>query len=222
MDRGGLSGDDGPTHHGLFDIGYLRHVPGLVQMQPKDEEEFADMLWTMANYQSGPIAIRYPRGIGTGATPKAHPKLLEIGKAEVLQHGTRVALFGLGNFCAVAMETARLLESEGISAAVINPRWIKPLDTATLEFFAHSVDLVCTFEDHVLLNGFGCAVMEHLNEAQIHTPVIRIGWPDQFIEHGSQEILREKYGLTAKAAAAKILAKLQSKPLSELQSGSLA
>jgi 1-deoxy-D-xylulose-5-phosphate synthase len=222
MDRGGLSGDDGPTHHGLFDIGYLRHVPGLVQMQPKDEEEFADMLWTMANYHSGPIAIRYPRGIGTGAIPKPHPKLLEIGKAEVLQHGTQVALFGLGNFCAVAVETARLLEAEGVSTAVINPRWIKPLDTATLEFFARSVDVICTLEDHVLHNGFGCAVMEHLNEAQIHTPVVRIGWPDQFIEHGSQEILREKHGLTARAAAAKILSRLASKNRPGISSGSVA
>ena len=100
MDRAGLSGDDGPTHHGLFDIGYLRHVPNVVFMQPKDEEEFADMLWTMANYQAGPIAIRYPRGAGTGAKPKPQPKLLEIGKAEVVRHGAkgpaRVALFGLG------------------------------------------------------------------------------------------------------------------------------
>ena len=86
MDRAGLSGDDGPTHHGLFDIGYLRHVPNIVHMQPKDEDEFVDMLWTMVNYNSGPIAIRYPRGAGTGAKPKAKPRLLEIGKAEVVQH----------------------------------------------------------------------------------------------------------------------------------------
>ena len=204
MDRAGLSGDDGPTHHGLFDIGYLRHVPNIVHMQPKDEEEFVDMLWTMLNYHQGPIAIRYPRGAGTGAKPKAQPKLLEIGKAEVVQHGREVALLGLGNMFALAQETAKLLEASGVSVALINPRWIKPLDTGTLEFFARSVDVICTFEDHVLHNGFGCAVMEYLSEARIYTPVVRIGWPDQFVEHGSIPILRKKHGVTAEAAVEKI------------------
>lgn len=205
MDRAGLSGDDGPTHHGLFDIGYLRHIPGFVFMQPKDEEEFVDMLWTMANYHSGPIAIRYPRGAGTGAKPKETPKILEIGKAEVIKHGAQVAILGLGNLCAMALETAQMLEAQGIFAAVVNPRWIKPLDGGTLEFFARGADVVCTMEDHVLHNGFGCAVIEHLNDAGIKTPVVRIGWPDQFIEHGAIDILRAKYGLTAQAAVEKIL-----------------
>ena len=204
MDRAGLSGDDGPTHHGLFDIGYLRHVPNIVHMQPKDEEEFVDMLWTMLNYHQGPIAIRYPRGAGTGAKPKAQPKLLEIGKAEVVQHGREVALLGLGNMFALAQETAKVLEADGVSVALINPRWIKPLDAGTLEFFARSVDVICTFEDHVQHNGFGCAVMEYLSEARIHTPVVRIGWPDQFVEHGSIPILRKKHGVTAEAAVEKI------------------
>src|SRR5271170_835314 len=211
MDRAGLSGDDGPTHHGLFDIGYLRHVPGLVFMQPKDEEEFVDMLWTMANYNSGPIAIRYPRGAGTGAKPKENPKIMEIGKAEVIKHGTQVAILGLGNMCAVAQEAAALLEAQGISAAVINPRWIKPMDTGTIEFFARSVDVICTLEDHVLHNGFGCGVIEHLNDAGIKTPVVRVGWPDQFIEHGAVDILRKKHGLTAEAAVQKILPLVKSK-----------
>ncbi|PYK73268.1 MAG: 1-deoxy-D-xylulose-5-phosphate synthase, partial [Verrucomicrobia bacterium] len=192
MDRAGLSGDDGPTHHGLFDIGYLRHIPNWVHMQPKDEDEFVDMLWTMANYNAGPIAIRYPRGAGTGAQPKPEPKLLEIGKAEVVQHGREVAIFGLGNMFEVAEEAARKLQEKGISVALINPRWIKPLDTGTLEFFARSVEVVCTIEDHVLHNGFGCAVMEHLYSQGIHTPIVRIGWPDEFIEHGSVPILRKK------------------------------
>lgn len=214
MDRAGLSGDDGPTHHGLFDIGYLRPVPGLVHMQPKDEDEFVDMLWTMAHYK-GPIAIRYPRGAGTGVQPKAQPKLLEIGKAEVLRHGKQVALFGLGNMCEVALEAADLLKAQGIDAAVVNPRWIKPLDTATLEFFARGCDVICTLEDHVLTNGFGCSVMEHLAEQRIATPVVRIGWPDEFVEHGTVPILREKHGLTARAAVEKILAALPArKPVS--------
>jgi 1-deoxy-D-xylulose-5-phosphate synthase len=211
MDRAGLSGDDGPTHHGLFDIGYLRHVPNFVHMQPKDEDEFVDMLWTMAHYSSGPIAIRYPRGAGTGAKPKESPKLLEIGKAEVVKHGRDVAIFGLGNMFEVAQEAEKLLEAQGISVALINPRWIKPIDIGTLEFFARSVQVVATIEDHVLHNGFGCAVMEHLYSQAIHTPVVRIGWPDQFIEHGSIPILRKKHGITAEALVEKVLPLLHKK-----------
>ncbi|MDQ6624829.1 MAG: 1-deoxy-D-xylulose-5-phosphate synthase, partial [Verrucomicrobiota bacterium] len=209
MDRAGLSGDDGPTHHGLFDIGYLRHVPNIVHMQPKDEDEFVDMLWTMAHHTAGPIAIRYPRGAGTGAVPKAAPKLLEIGKAEVVQHGRDVAIFGLGNMFEVGVEAARLLEAQGISVALINPRWIKPLDTGTIEFFARGTQVLCTLEDHVLHNGFGCGVMEHLHTVMINTPVVRIGWPDQFVEHGTIPILRKKHGLTAEALVAKVLPLLQ-------------
>ena len=210
MDRAGLSGDDGPTHHGLFDIAYLRSIPGLIQMQPKDEEEFADMLWTMVHHHEGPIAIRYPRGAGTGALPKTSPKLLEIGKSEVIRHGTDVALFGLGNFCEVALETADLLEKQGIKAAVINPRWIKPLDTGTLEFFARGVKVLCTLEDHAVTGGFGSSVAEYLSDSAITTPLVRVGWPDQFIEHGSLPILREKYGMTAQATAARIMKVLKS------------
>ena len=215
MDRAGLSGDDGPTHHGLFDIGYLRHVPGIVHMQAKDEEEFVDMLWTIANYIDGPIAIRYPRGAGTGAVPKAQPKLLEIGKAEVVQHGRDVAIFGLGNMFEVGVEAARKLEEHGFSVALINPRWIKPVDLGTLEFFARGTQVVCTIEDHVLHNGFGCAVMEHLHEQMISTPVVRIGWPDQFIEHGTIPILRKKHGLTADALVEKVLPLLRQKTVKD-------
>jgi 1-deoxy-D-xylulose-5-phosphate synthase len=171
------------------------------------------MLWTMANYHEGPIAIRYPRGAGTGAVPRATPKLLEIGKAEVLRHGTDVALFGLGNYCEVAMETADLLEKLGIKAAVINPRWIKPLDTGTLEFFARGSKLLCTLEDHAVSGGFGAAVAEHLSDSGITTPLVRVGWPDQFIEHGSVSILRAKYGMTAQATAARIMGALKAEGL---------
>lgn len=216
MDRAGLSGDDGPTHHGLFDIGYLRPVPGLVHMQPKDEDEFADMLWTMANYHQGPIAIRYPRGAGTGVKPKAQPKILEIGKSEVIRHGSRVAIIALGNMVEVAEEAANTLESQGISTAIINARWIKPLDTATIEFFARGCEVVCTMEDHVLHNGFGAAVLEHLSDARISTPVVRVGWPDAFIEHGTIPILRQKHGLTAPAAVEKILSALPAKAKSRI------
>ncbi len=205
MDRGGLSGDDGPTHHGLFDIGYLRHIPGIVHMQPKDEDEFVDMLHTMAAYDAGPIAIRYPRGAITGATIKPEPEILEIGKAEVAADGTDVALFGLGTMFEMAERAKAMLEKEGLSVALINPRFIKPLDAAVIEKFARQCRVVCTFEDHVLHHGFGAAVIEHLHDAGIHTPVERIGWPDEFVEHGKPDILRELHGLTAEAAVEKIL-----------------
>ena len=208
MDRAGLSGDDGPTHHGLFDIGYLRPVPGIIHMQPKDEAEFADMLWSIAHHE-GPAAIRYPRGAGTGAVPAKKPKLLEIGKSEVLRHGTRAAIFALGNMCELALPAAEELEKLGISTAVINARWIKPLDTATIEFFAGGCEILCTMEDHVLHNGFGSAVIEHLSDQGIKTPVVRIGWPDEFIEHGTVPILRQKHGLTVEATVQKILSRLQ-------------
>ena len=204
MDRAGLSGDDGPTHHGLFDIGYLRHIPNFIHMQPKDEDEFIDMLWTMAHYDEGPSAIRYPRGPGVGAIPKPDPQLLEIGQAEIVSEGDDLALLGLGTMFEVAQQARALLEEKGYSVALINPRWIKPLDTATIERFAKQVKLLCTLEDHVLHNGFGCAVIEHLHGAGIHTPVERIGWPDQFIQHGSIPALRAKHGLTAEHLAAKV------------------
>lgn len=205
MDRAGLSGDDGPTHHGLFDIGYMRHIPNWVLMQAKDEDEFVDMLWTMANYEGGPSAIRYPRGSGTGAIPKAEPQILEIGKAEVIADGTDIALIGLGNMFEMAEATRDQLEEMGYSVALINPRWIKPLDSACLEKYAAQCPLVITFEDHTICNGFGSAVIEHLNDAGLKTQVERIGWPDQFVEHGRPDILREKHGLTVENAVAKAL-----------------
>ncbi len=208
MDRGGLSGDDGPTHHGLFDIGYLRHVPGLIHMQPKDEDEFVDMLWTMANYDAGPTAIRYPRGVITGKAPKAEPVLLKIGEGEVTHDGDEVCLIGLGTMHEMAVEAAARLEEQGVSVAVINPRWIKPMDTALLEKYARRCRVICTLEDHVLINGFGCGVIEHLHTAGIHTPVERIGWPDAFVEHGKPSILRSKHGMTVENCVAKVLARL--------------
>jgi 1-deoxy-D-xylulose-5-phosphate synthase len=208
MDRGGLSGDDGPTHHGLFDIAYLRGIPGIVHMQPKDEDEFVDMLWTMANYEKGPIAIRYPRGNGPGVTPKATPQLLEIGKGELISDGTDVALIGLGDMFTTAEQAKKVLEAKGLSVALINPRWIKPLDTALIESIAKKVKVVCTLEDHILMNGFGCGVIEHLSSVGITTPVVRVGWPDAFVEHGTPAILRKKHGLTVEATVEKVLTKL--------------
>ena len=203
MDRGGLSGDDGPTHHGLFDISYLRSVPNLIHMVPKDEDELADMMYT-AMLHEGPSAIRYPRGVGPGTPVKAQPVQLEIGKAEVISGGEHadVAIFGLGAMLPEAVRLAEMLEREGIHAAVINPRFAKPIDKACVNEFGRS-RLVITLEDHVLAGGFGSAVLETLNELELSVPVVRVGWPDEFIEHGKPEALKAKYGLTAEAALAK-------------------
>jgi 1-deoxy-D-xylulose-5-phosphate synthase len=202
MDRGGLSGDDGPTHHGLFDISYLRSVPNLVHMVPKDEDELADMMYT-AMLHEGPSAIRYPRGTGPGVAVKEQPVALEIGKAEVIRDGAEVAIFGLGAMLPEAQRLAELLRGEGFSAAVINPRFAKPVDRECVANFGSRCGLVVTLEDHVLAGGFGSAVMEVLNDLELQVPVVRVGWPDAFIEHGKVESLREKYGLTAEAALEK-------------------
>jgi len=205
MDRGGLSPDDGPTHHGLFDISYLRGIPNIVHMVPKDEDELADMLFT-AMHWDGPIAVRYPRGLGPGTPVKDVPVSIPIGKAELLQNSDndRVAIFSLGAMVPMAEEVARKLGSQGISAAIVNARFAKPLDVEMIEFFASSVDVILTLEDHVLRGGFGSAVLEAVSDLGLSTPVVRIGWPDQFIEHGKLESLRAKYGLTADAAMEKL------------------
>jgi 1-deoxy-D-xylulose-5-phosphate synthase len=205
MDRGGLSGDDGPTHHGLFDISYLRGIPNIVHMDPKDEDELANMLFTAMQYD-GPAAIRYPRGTGPGTPVKDVPRAIPIGKGELLQHGEndRVAIFALGALVPMGLEVARNLEGEGVSSAVINARFAKPLDVELLEFFARNVDVILTLEDHVLMGGFGSAVLEEVSNLGLTTPVVRIGWPDHFIEHGKPDALREKYGISAAAAIEKL------------------
>ncbi len=205
MDRAGLSGDDGPTHHGLFDIGYLRHVPDLTHMQPKDEDEFVDMLYTMKEYTKGVSAIRYPRGTGTGIEIKDSPELLEIGKAEVIQEGSDVLLIGLGNFFEMAEEAKDSLEEKGYSVSLVNPRFIKPLDVNSISALAKNCKVVCTFEDHVLKHGFGAAVIEALHDENITVKVERIGWPDEFIEHGKVPILRELHGISVQKAMDKIV-----------------
>ena len=204
MDRAGLSGDDGPTHHGLFDIAYLRGIPEIVLMAPKDEDELADMIKTAIDLP-GPSAIRYPRGAVAGVARKSEPQSIPVGKAEVLADGSDVAIIGLGPMIALARGLAASLERDGYSAAVINPRFIKPLDREILARYAARVAAFVTFEDHVKMGGFGTAVVEALDEMGLSVPVVRIGWPDQFIEHGKIDELRARYGLTVEAALAQVL-----------------
>ena len=204
MDRASLSANDGPTHHGLFDIAYGRCVPNATLMAPKDEDELADMLWTALQHH-GAILIRYPRGTGEGVQVKSRPALLPIGKAEVIQHGTDVAVIFYGAVQSVARGIVTGLQAEGKSVALINARFCKPIDQETLEKYGQIVKVICTVEDGVLMGGFGSAVMETLADSHIRTPVVRVGWPDKFIEHAtSNKDLQDKYGMNAATGIAKV------------------
>lgn len=217
MDRAGLSANDGPTHHGLFDISYLRCLPNVIAMAPKDEDELADMMFT-ATHENHPVFIRYPRGGAEGVPIKDQPKLLEIGKAEVIQNFSnsgkrKVALFGLGNLNSMARKAAVQLANEGFDCAVINPRFTKPLDSGTHEFFGKAADVVVTLEDHALMGGYGSTVLELFSDLGVTTPVVRIGWPDQFIEHASsQDELRKRYGLTVENIIVKVRSQFSDAP----------
>jgi 1-deoxy-D-xylulose-5-phosphate synthase len=172
-----------------------------------------------ATHQPHPTFIRYPRGPAEGVPIKDQPKLLEIGKAEVIQsfannRGHKVALFPLGNMMPLGKKAAAQLIAEGFDVAIINPRFTKPLDNGTTEFFGRAAEVVVTLEDHVLMGGYGSAVLELFNEKRITTPVAQIGWPDQFIEHGSSvEDLRRKYGLTVENLVAKVKSQFGEAPL---------
>ncbi len=204
MDRAGLSANDGPTHHGVFDIAYARCIPRAILMAPKDEDELVDMLWT-ALQNHGPIFVRYPRGAGEGVPIKERPAILPLGKAEVLQHGTDVAVFFYGAVSKMAHETVTALQAEGLSVALINARFCKPIDRDVIEKYGRICKVLCTIEDHVLMGGFGSAVLETLDDLRIDTPVARVGWPDNFIEHASSnKDLQDKYGLNSKTAIAKV------------------
>jgi 1-deoxy-D-xylulose-5-phosphate synthase len=196
LDRAGLSPNDGPTHHGLFDLSYLRCIPNAIVMQPKDEDELQDMMAT--GIESGlPSFVRYPRGAGAGVERKQKPKALPIGKAEVLREGESCAIWALGNFVSVAEKIGdHLLSKYGLSITVTNARYVKPLDAKLLLSHSNSHEYIITLEDNVLAGGFGSAILEILDQHNVLIPVKRFGWPDQFIEHGnSVSDLRQNYGL---------------------------
>lgn len=208
MDRAGLSPNDGPTHHGLFDLSYLRCVPNATIMQPRDEDELVDMLHTSLQLP-GPGFIRYPRGAGTGVPIKAQPTALPIGHAEVLREGSNIMIWALGSMVQDALKLAeRLATEENLSVGVVNARFVKPLDRALLLSHAACIPFLVTMEDHVVTGGFGSAVLEALQEANCSVAVERIGWPDKFVEHGSSvEILRAAYGLSPDDIRRRILAR---------------
>jgi 1-deoxy-D-xylulose-5-phosphate synthase len=197
IDRAGLSPNDGPTHHGLFDFAFLRCVPNAVVMQPKDEDELVDLLHTCLQHD-GPAFLRYPRGAACGVPLKAEPSVVPIGQAEILRPGSDLMIWALGPMVAEAMKIAEKLASEeGLSCGVVNARFVKPLDRTLLLSQAACLPLLVTMEDHVLTGGFGSAVLEALQEADCQVAVERIGWPDRFVEHGtSADDLRASCGMS--------------------------
>jgi 1-deoxy-D-xylulose-5-phosphate synthase len=207
IDRGGLVGDDGPTHHGVFDLAYLRAIPGLTVMAPMNEAELVEMLHTALRID-GPVAIRYPRGAGSGVPLPARPRGVEVGAAQVLESGERVALVGYGYGAALAAEAADLIaDSLTARPTVVNARFCKPIDERLMRQLAERHELIVTVEDHQIEAGFGSAVLEVLEDHPVR--VMRVGLPDRFIEHGKRELLLDEVGLTPAAIAARVAAAVQ-------------
>jgi 1-deoxy-D-xylulose-5-phosphate synthase len=204
MDRAGIVGADGPTHHGLLDIAYLRGYPNIILMAPKDEVELRDMLLTAVEHK-GPAALRYPRGNGRGIDISSPPKQIEIGKAEVLREGTDAAIFAYGPLAYTALEAAGILAKEGIEATVVNARFVKPLDAHLLSELAKRVRVIVTAEDAYLAGGFGSAVLEELEHLGLadQVKVIRIGIADEIVPHGDPKVLLAGYGLDADGIASR-------------------
>ena len=198
LDRGGVAGGDGPTHHGLLDIAYLRGVPNIVVMAPKDEGEMRDMLFTMVEHV-GPAAMRYPRGSGVGADINREPQLLEIGKGEILRDGGEIAIVAYGSMVHPSLQAAENLAKEKIETTVVNARFVKPLDAPLLLALAKTKRLIVTVEEAYLAGGFGSAILELLEEngLQDKVRVVRMGIPDRLVTHGDAKLLLAKYGLDA-------------------------
>lgn len=221
MDRAGIVGADGPTHHGLLDIAYFRGYPNIVLMAPKDEKEMRDMLLTAIEH-NGPAALRYPRGNGVGIDISAEPQKIEIGKGEILRDGEDIAIIAYGTMANAATEAAFRLEKDGIDATVVNARFVKPLDAELILNVAKTHRLIVTVEEAYLAGGFGSAVMELLEEngIQDQVKVVRMGVPDRIVTHGDAKLLLAKYGLDAdgiylktKESAASLGSRPKSKPL---------
>ena len=204
LDRGGLVGEDGPTHHGVFDLSYLRTMPGMTVFVPKDENELRDMLYTAVHMDS-PTAIRYPRGAGLGVELTKGFREIEIGKAEILSEGDDVALLGVGTMVDAAKKAAVMLGEKGVRASVVNMRFVKPIDTAIVDRAAKKNKLMVTLEENVLPGGFGSAVAEYMADAGHRTPLLRIGIPDRFVSQGAKSKLLESCGLLPEQIAEKIM-----------------
>jgi 1-deoxy-D-xylulose-5-phosphate synthase len=214
MDRAGLVGDDGPTHHGAFDISYLRCLPNIVLMAPRDEAMLVHMVRTALAHDDGPIALRYPRGTAAGVPLPERPRKLEIGRGDILQEGEGVALLGYGYGVQVANDAAEILADHGLHVTVADGAFAKPLDTTLAERLAADHELLVTVEDNVLPGGFGAAVLEHLEDAFAERDarrarVMRVGLPDRYVTHGKPALLREEVGLSGEAVAERVTAALR-------------
>ena len=211
MDRAGLVGDDGPTHHGAFDIAYMRCLPNIVLMAPRDEAMLVHMLRTALEYDDGPIALRYPRGEGTGVELPAEPRALKIGTGEILRQGgtsasagRRVALIGYGSGVGKACEAAEELSASAIDVTVADARFAKPIDAGLMAQLAAEHDLLVTVEEGVLAGGFGSAVWETLNETGATPRILRVGLPDRYVTHGKPALLHEEVGYTGARIAERV------------------
>ena len=204
MDRAGLVGDDGPTHHGVFDIAYLRCLPNITLMAPRDEAMLVHMLHTALRHDAGPVAIRYPRGEGVGVPLPAHPERIPIGTGEILREGERVAILGYGTGVGKALGAADILAEGGLDVTVADARFAKPLDTGLLAQLAAEHDLLVTVEEGVLSGGFGSGVWEALSEGGLAPRVLRVGLPDRYVTHGAPKLLHEEVGFTAERIAERI------------------
>jgi 1-deoxy-D-xylulose-5-phosphate synthase len=204
MDRAGLVGADGPTHHGTFDLTYFRLMPGMIIMAPKDESELRDMLYTAVEHCDGPVALRYPRGSARGVPLKEGFDKIEIGKSETLVEGEDVALLALGTMVNYSLKAAELLEAENINARVVNMRFAKPLDENNLDEIASTYSKIVTLEEGNLPGGFGSGVLEYFAERNYKNDVLRIGLPDKFIDHGTQAELHNQLGIDPEGIAKQV------------------
>jgi 1-deoxy-D-xylulose-5-phosphate synthase len=204
MDRAGLVGDDGPTHHGVFDIAYLRCLPNIVLMAPRDEAMLVRMLRTALTYDDGPIALRYPRGEAVGVPLPERPQAIEIGTGEILREGDRVALLGYGTGVGKALDAADILADHGISVTVADARFAKPIDAGLVAQLAAEHELLVTVEEGVLAGGFGSAVWETLSDAGLNARILRVGLPDRYVTHGAPRLLHEEVGFTGERIAERI------------------
>lgn len=204
LDRAGLVGADGPTHHGAFDLSYLRLIPDMVIMAPKDEAELRNMVYTATEYQEGPVAIRYPRGNALGVPLKEGFEAIPVGKAEQLSRGVDCALLAVGSMVNHSLKASEILAQEGIQCEVVNMRFIKPLDTELLDEIAARHNKIITLEENSIAGGFGSAVAEYFMDKNYKNDILRIALPDQFVDHGTQSELYSMLGMDAEGIAGKV------------------
>ncbi len=215
LDRAGLVGADGPTHHGTMDLSYLRMIPGMTIMAPKDEAELRNMLYTACKWENGPIALRYPRGSALGVEMKEGFELLEVGKGEIVREGEEIALLAVGNMVNYALDAADMLEHEGINCEVINMRFVKPLDTGLLDYVANKFDKVMTLEENSIVGGFGSGVLEYFSDKNYHLNTVRVGLPDNFVEHGTQAELHRILEIDPEGIVKKVKIFIEGKNINE-------